>query len=111
MFRQEVSVLGEVQHATSHIFTKGWTLEDYLENSGGLTLRADDDRIYVVKADGSVFLPSQTGWLSHQNESLSPGDTIVVPLDTDRIKSLTLWTSVSQIVYQMALGAAAIRSF
>lgn len=110
-FRQEVSVLGEVQHATSHIFTKGWTLEDYLENSGGLTLRADDDRIYVVKADGSVFLPSQTGWLSHQNESLSPGDTIVVPLDTDRIKSLTLWTSVSQIVYQMALGAAAIRSF
>lgn len=110
-FRQEVSVLGEVQHPTSHIFTKGWTLDDYLENSGGLTLRADDDRIYVVKADGSVFLPSQTGWLGHQNEMLSPGDTIVVPLDTDRIKSLTLWTNVSQIIYQMALGAAAIRSF
>ena len=109
-YRQEVSVLGEVQHATSHIFTNGWTIEDYLENSGGLTLRADDDRIYVVKADGSVFLPSQTGWLSHQNEMLSPGDTIVVPLDTDRIKSLTLWTNVSQIVYQMALGAAAVKS-
>ncbi|WP_185964306.1 SLBB domain-containing protein [Aliikangiella marina] len=109
-FRQEISVLGEVQHATSHLFNEQWTLEDYLDKSGGLTGRADDDRIYVVKADGSVFLPNQSGWLTHQNEMLNPGDTIVVPLDTDRIKSLTLWTNVSQIVYQLALGAAAVKS-
>jgi len=109
-YRQEVSVLGEVQHGTSHIYNEQWTLEDYLEKSGGLTNRADDDRIYVVKADGSVFLPNQSGWLSHQNENLSPGDTIVVPLDTDRIKSLALWTSVSQIVYQLTLGVAAVNS-
>ena len=109
-FRQEVSVLGEVQHSTSHLFNEGWTLEDYLDKSGGITARADDDRIYVVKADGSVFLPNQSGWLTHQNEMLNPGDTIVVPLDTDRIKSLTLWTNVSQIVYQLALGAAAVKS-
>jgi len=108
MFRQEVSVLGEVQHATSHLYNDGWSLDDYLERSGGLTGRADDDRIYVVKADGSVFLPTQSGWLTHQNKMLSPGDTIVVPLDSDRIKSLTLWTSVSQVIYQLALGAAAI---
>lgn len=109
-FRQEVSVLGEVQHSTSHLYNQEWMLEDYIEKSGGLTNRADDDRIYVVKADGSVFLPNQSGWLTHQNEMLSPGDTIVVPLDTDRIKSLALWTSVSQIVYQLALGAAAVKS-
>jgi len=109
-FRQEVSVLGEVQHATSHLYNDHWILEDYLEKSGGLTNRADDDRIYVVKADGSVFLPNQSGWLTHQNEYLSPGDTVVVPLDTDQIKTLTLWTTVSQLVYQLALGAAAINS-
>jgi len=109
-FRQEVSVLGEVQHATSHLFNNQWTLEDYLEKSGGLTNRADNDRIYVVKADGSVFLPNQSGWLTHQNEYLSPGDTVVVPLDTDSIKSLTLWTTVSQLIYQLALGAAAVNS-
>ena len=62
----------------------------------------------MVRADGSVFLPNQSGWLTHQNEMLEPGDTIVIPLDTDRIKSLTLWTGVSQIVYQLALGAAAV---
>ncbi|MGX5201591.1 SLBB domain-containing protein [Aliikangiella sp. IMCC44632] len=109
-FRQEISVVGEVQHSTSHIFSNEWTLDDYLESSGGMTSRADDDRIYVVRADGSVFLPNQSGWLSHQNEMLQAGDTIVVPLDTDRIKSLTLWTNVSQIVYQLALGAAAINN-
>ena len=109
-FRQEISVIGEVQHSASHLFNEQWTLDDYLEKSGGITNRADDNRIYVVKADGSVFLPNQSGWLTHQNELLSPGDTVVVPLDTDRIKSLTLWTNVSQIVYQLALGAAAIRS-
>ncbi len=109
-FRQEISVIGEVQHSASHLFNKEWTLEDYLDKSGGMSNRADDDRIYVVKADGSVFLPNQSGWLSHQNENLNPGDTIVVPMDTERLKTLTLWTSVSQIVYQLALGAAAVNS-
>lgn len=109
-FRQEVSILGEVQHSASHLFNDQWTVNDYLEKSGGLSNRADDNKIYVVKADGSVFLPNQSGWLTHQNSELSPGDTIVVPLDTDRIKKLTLWTNVSQIVYQLALGAAAVKS-
>lgn len=109
-FRQEISVLGEIQHATSHLYNNEWTVDDYLEKSGGLTNRADSDRIYIVKADGSVFLPNQSGWLTHQNNTISPGDTIVVPLDTDRIKSLTLWTNVSQVVYQLALGAAAVKS-
>ncbi|MET1253588.1 SLBB domain-containing protein [Aliikangiella maris] len=109
-YRQEVSVIGEVQHSTSHLFNQSWTLQDYIEKSGGLTQRADDNRVYVVKANGAVFLPHTSGWLNHEKEKLSPGDTIVVPLDTDRIKSMTLWTNVSQIVYQLALGAAAINN-
>ncbi|MDQ7050419.1 MAG: SLBB domain-containing protein [Enterobacterales bacterium] len=110
-FRQEISVLGEVQHGSSHLFNPRWTLDDYLEKSGGVTQRADENRIYVVRADGSVYLPNQSGWLGHQNKMLNPGDTIVVPVDTDQIKTLSLWTNVSQIVYQLALGAAAVRSF
>ena len=42
--------------------------------------------------------------------NIEPGDTIIVPLDVDSINSLALWTQVSQIVYQIALGAAAIKS-
>ncbi len=107
-FRQEVSVVGEVQRVTSHIYNTEWLLDDYIEGSGGFTDRADTDRMYVVRADGSIFLPNKGGWLSHHEEMISAGDTIVVPLEADRIKRLTLWTSVSQIIYQLALGAAAV---
>jgi len=107
-FRQEVSVVGEVQKGSSHMFNGEWLLDDYIDGSGGFTDRADQDRIYVVRADGSVFLPNQGGWLSHQNSLVSAGDTIVVPLEADRIKTLTLWTSISQIIYQLSLGAAAV---
>ena len=63
-----------------------------------------------IKADGSVFLPEKSGWF-HDDVTMSPGDTIVVPVEIDRLNNMTFWTSVSQIIYQMALGAAAISTF
>lgn len=105
---QAVSVFGEVQFPTSHLHTKGLAVDDYLERSGGTTRQADDDRIYVVKADGSVMLPEKSHWFGGRSQQLEPGDTIIVPIDVDRLNQLELWTNVSQIVYQMALGAAAV---
>ena len=105
---QAVSVFGEVQFPTSHLHTAGLTVDDYLERSGGPTRQADEDRIYVVKADGSVMLPEQSAWFGGRSQQLQPGDTIIVPIDVDRLNQLELWTNVSQIVYQMALGAAAV---
>ena len=110
-FRQEVTVVGEVQVPTSHLYTPGFEYYDYIERSGGEKNTAENDAIYIVKANGSVILPDDSSWLTHNDAEIEPGDTIVVPLDTDRIDSLELWTSVSQIVYQIALGAAAIKSF
>ncbi|MDH5246692.1 MAG: SLBB domain-containing protein, partial [Betaproteobacteria bacterium] len=48
---QEVTVIGEVQNATSHMFDAALTREDYLRMSGGTTQKADDKRIYVVRAN------------------------------------------------------------
>lgn len=107
-FRQEVSVVGEVQYPTSHLFDQYLTFEEYIERSGGETDKADDERIYIVKADGSVTLPYKSGWVNAMGVKIEPGDTIVVPLDVDATNSLDLWTKVSQVVYQLALGAAAI---
>lgn len=105
---QAVTVMGEVQYPTSHLHSDGATVDDYLERSGGHTRQADEDRVYVVKADGSVMLPKQSRWFGGRSQSLQPGDTIIVPIDVDRLNQLELWTNVSQIVYQMALGAAAV---
>ena len=104
---QEVTVLGEVQYATSHIFEPGLSRDDYISRSGGLTQKADRKRIYVVRANGAVLSGEGSRWFKRKNvEEIRTGDTIVVPLDADRIGSLALWTSISQIVYQLALAAA-----
>ena len=105
---QSVSVFGEVQFPTSHLHTKGLTVDDYLDRSGGPTRQADEGRVYVVKADGSVMLPEKSRWFGGRSQQLSVGDTIIVPIDVDRLNQLELWTNVSQIVYQIALGAAAV---
>lgn len=105
---QAVSVFGEVQFPTSHLHSEGLTVDDYLERSGGPTRQADEERVYVVKADGSVMLPEKSRWFGGRSQQISPGDTIIVPIDVDRLNQLELWSNVSQIVYQMALGAAAV---
>lgn len=107
-FRQEISVLGEVFYPTSHLYESGIGLKNYVNKSGGLTARADDERIYVVRSNGSVE-KADRGWLS-PSVRLRPGDTVVVPFDTDRINKLKLWTSVSQIVYQLAITMASLRN-
>jgi polysaccharide export outer membrane protein len=108
---QEVTVLGEVQSATSHLFRADMRRDDYVAMSGGLTPRADDDRIYVVRADGSVVTRSGNTWFSGGAEDIQTGDTIVVPLDTERMRPLPFWTAVTTIIYNLAIAAAAVNSF
>nr|WP_081991115.1 SLBB domain-containing protein [Pseudoalteromonas piratica] len=105
-----VSVIGEVNVSTSHLYSENLRVEDYLEYSGGLKQRADEDRIYVIKANGSVYIPGESSWFAVNNSKnrLEPGDTIVVPLDAEYMNQLTLWSTATQIVYQLGLAAAAI---
>jgi polysaccharide biosynthesis/export protein len=107
---QEVTVLGEVQSATSHLYRANLSRDDYINMSGGLTQRADDDRIYVVRADGSVVTGSHT-WFSGGNVDIHTGDTIVAPLDTERMRPLPLWLAATSIIYNLAIAAAAVNSF
>jgi polysaccharide export outer membrane protein len=102
---QEVTVTGEVFYPTSHLFTRGFNRDRYIGMSGGPTQKADTRRIYVVRADGSV--ETDRKWFAGNDaDHISPGDTIVVPLDVDRVRPITLWTNVSQIIYQLAIAAA-----
>ncbi len=106
-----VSVVGEVQHASSHRYDANLNVSDYLSLAGGFRKRADTDRIYVIRADGSVYIPRQSRWFSANREQLLPGDTIVAPVDTEYTKTLTTWTLLTQIFYQSAVALAAINSF
>lgn len=109
---QEVTVIGETQLNTSHLYRDGLSRDDYIELSGGLTRRADKKLIYVVRASGAVVSSNSSRWLGRGGAAeIRPGDTIVVPLETDRIRPLTFWGSVTQILYQAAIAVAAIQTF
>ncbi len=109
---QEVTVLGEVQYSTSHIHRPALGRDDYISLSGGLTANADDKRIYVVRANGSVLAGrNESKWFRRAGgTNMRPGDTIVVPLDVDRVPRLALWQSSTTILYNLAIAAAAIGS-
>lgn len=108
--KQEVAVIGEVQNSTAHLYRAGLSRNDYLSLSGGPTNRADGKRTYVVRADGSV-VASTGGWFGKRGDmNIQPGDTIVVPLDTERLPPLPLWQAVTGILYNAAVALAAISS-
>jgi polysaccharide export outer membrane protein len=108
---QEITILGEVQSPTSHVYQPGLTRDDYIAKSGGATQKADQKRIYVVRANGDVVAKGRSGWFRRtQSIEMRPGDTIVVPLDTERIRALPLWQAVTQIMYNLSIAVLAIHS-
>ncbi|WP_082869268.1 SLBB domain-containing protein [Oleiphilus sp. HI0125] len=108
--KNSVTIIGEVQLPISQVFEPKLDYTDYIERSGGTTDKADEDRIYIIKANGGVQLPDSGHWFASNDAQMEPGDTVVVPLDADKLDQLVLWRDLSQIFYQIALGAAAVGS-
>jgi len=112
--QQSVTVMGEVFVANSHLFKKDLTLEDYLQLSGGVNDYSDPDNTYLIKSNGRIISPSQIssgGFFRSSTSLIEPGDTIVVPLQVQPFSSIRATTEITQIIYQMALAAAAVNSF
>lgn len=103
-----VTVMGEVQFATTHLYEQRLNAYDYIEQSGGTTSKADEKRVFIVKANGKIIRPKRSSWFRRKNVDVEAGDTVVVPLDATKVEPLTAWTNVTQIIYQMALAAAAV---
>jgi len=61
----------------------------------------------VVRANGSVETGSGSRWFQSDG-SIQPGDTIVVPLDAERMRPLPLWTAVTTIIFNLAVAVAAV---
>jgi hypothetical protein len=88
------------------LYSANLSRDDYIALSGGAAQRADKGRIYVVRADGSV-VPRTHSWFSNELD-IHPGDTIVVPLDAERMRALPLWTQATTIIYNLAVAVAAL---
>ena len=112
-FSQEVTVIGEVVRPASFQFNSDYHTNDYISRSGGFTDRSNKRAIYVVKANGEII--RGTNWFSFptNRDRIGPGDTIVVPVAYERslVRNLPIITSVSRIMYELAIASAAVRSF
>ena len=100
-----VSVEGQVYSANAFLYAPTRRERDYLRQAGGPDRDADKKRVFIIRADGSVF-SHQYGDVDRAN--IFPGDTIVVPPRIERTPLLPRLLDISSIVGQFGLGAAAV---
>lgn len=84
------------------------TKNSVIDLSGGLTDRADKKRVYVVRAAGSVAT-STHGWMTAKNHDVQSGDSIIVPLDAEKLPPLVEWTQITSIIYDLAVAASSLK--
>jgi hypothetical protein len=105
-----IQVSGEVLMPQAIVYNPKATVSDYVAWAGGFSERANDERIAVVRANGlTVFLDSQHTWSIDTNEQgLQAGDQILVlpKIDTKILQSVK---DITQIVYQIAIAANAVK--
>jgi protein involved in polysaccharide export with SLBB domain len=105
-----VNVLGAVYNQNAFLHSDRMRVADYLRAAGGATRGADKDKIFIIRADGSL-VPRQSSGVFHQGfeaARLNPGDSLVVPNAFPRtpfLRNLRDWT---QVFSQLLLGAAAV---
>ena len=110
---QAVTVIGEVNYSTSHIYNKSIDLNQYIARSGGAKKNANLEQIYVIKANGLVIIANNLSgsfFRGSGDNIISAGDTIVVPIDTDSASSMEIWTSTTQITSQLAITLASFKT-
>jgi len=78
-----VTVTGQVFNPTAVAYVAGRSAKWYLSQAGGLTQLANKKAVFVVRGDGSVLGAknnSDSWWSGNAlNQTLRPGDSIVVP--------------------------------
>ena len=105
-----VSVDGAVYNQNSFLYDPRRRLGDYIRLAGGANRDADRKRAYVIRAGGAVISKQYSSSLrgnSFDSLRLYPGDTVVVPLNLDKGKTMRLIVDMAQIVGQFGIAIAA----
>jgi protein involved in polysaccharide export with SLBB domain len=108
-----VYIFGSVNTESALIYKAGLTVAEYIQLAGS-GIGVDKHGVILMRADGSA-VTNQSSW---RNEVLStkvmPGDTIVMPEKLDRESGWSVLVrntkDFTQILYQLGLGAAAIKT-
>jgi polysaccharide export outer membrane protein len=108
-----VQVAGAVYNANAFRHQPSKRLVAYLNDAGGATREADQKRIFVIRADGTVVSRQSNTIHIHggfEKLRLLPGDAIVVPEKVRVSSRLSDLLQATQLASQTALTAAALRT-
>jgi polysaccharide biosynthesis/export protein len=106
-----VQVEGSVYNANAFRHQPDKRLVAYLDDAGGATREADQKRMFVIHADGTVVSSQSRNGHSHggfDKLKLLPGDAIVVPEKLKVSSKMSDFLQVTQFMSQTALTAAAL---
>jgi protein involved in polysaccharide export with SLBB domain len=103
-----VVVQGEVNIPNALAYRKNYTLNDYIDACGGYGERANMDKVLLIKANGRVVQYSTGDFFSDTSSlRVDAGDSILVLGKSDS-KNILITSSITQILYQVAVGAAVV---
>ncbi len=100
-----VNVAGEVYNASAFLFAPNLQVRNYLRDAGGPSRNGDANRVFVIRADGSVV---SRQYSNVAKASSLPGDTVVVPPRLVRGSKLREIVALSSIFGQIATPLALI---
>ncbi|WP_226645132.1 polysaccharide biosynthesis/export family protein [Microbulbifer variabilis] len=105
-----VSIVGEVIFPTSLVYNKKNTLEDYIELAGGFANNANHDELVILHLDGTISRIDDNDFDDRLGDRLRPGDEIMV-MPKIQSSELQVTKDVTEILYRIAVGTAAVLSF
>ncbi|GAB2885796.1 polysaccharide biosynthesis/export family protein [Microbulbifer echini] len=105
-----VSIVGEVIFPTSLVFNKKRTLENYIDLAGGFANNANRSELVILHLDGTISRIDDKDFDNRLGDRLRPGDEIMV-MPKIQSSELQVTKDVTEILYRIAVGTAAVLSF
>jgi protein involved in polysaccharide export with SLBB domain len=105
-----VNVYGAVYNQNSFMYDPHRRVGDYIRLAGGANRDADTKRAYVIRAGGAVISKQYSSSLrgnGFNSLHVYPGDTVIIPLNLDKGKTMRLVVDIAQIMGQFGIAIAA----
>ena len=101
-----IVIQGEVMLPGAQSYVSYMSFDDYINSCGGYSFRADSSNILIIKQNGRVLSYNPSSWFDETYE-VQPGDSVLVLGKVDS-KYLQVVKDITQILYQIAVGAAVV---
>ena len=101
-----VSIVGEVLNSATVGFNPNFTIDEYIDQAGGLKDSADRNKIFVILPNGKAQLVKKS--LFKSEKGILPGSTIVISRDSKPFDAIRWTQIITPILADLATSAAAI---